>query len=154
MPPHTSLVPVEEALLEHVHTAMDVLSATVAGLAVEQVNTVPAPGTSSLAVLVAHTIETARSIAHDLANDPIPRDREAAFHIHDASSEDLQAMIVEWSTELDDLVRRAMWEPLDRPLMRYRQASRAWWLLQLLAHTREHAAHAALTRQLLGERAD
>jgi hypothetical protein len=37
----------------------------------------------------------------------------------------------------------------DRPVQRYRLASQAWWLLQLAGHTREHAAQADLTRQIV-----
>ena len=153
-PLDTSLPALEEALLEQLHAALDDLSRAVAGLRLDELISELAPDTNSLAVLVAHTIETGRSIAHDLANDPIPRDREAAFRTRITAPEDLPRMIDQWSSELDALVRRAMSVPLDRQMTRYRQASRAWWLLQLVAHTREHAAHASLTRQLLADRRD
>jgi hypothetical protein len=144
--------PFGAALVEHLHAALASFGAAIAGLSVEELNRKPAPEANSLAVLVAHSIDTARSILHDLIDDPIPRNRQAAFELTDASEDDLRAMIDGSAAELDGLVERAMSGPLDRPVTRFREASQAWWLLQLLSHTREHAAHAALTRQLVTDR--
>lgn len=141
--------PLGAALLEHLNAALAALDTAIAGLTPEQLNRAPGPGTNSLAVLVAHSVETGRSILHDLVDDPVPRDREAAFRLADASEEELRALLAAWAAELSGLVERALSGPLDRPITRFREAPQAWWLLQVLAHTREHAAHAALTRQLV-----
>lgn len=152
VPAPDSIAPVEEALLDHLHAALDALGESIAGLGPEELNAVPGPDTNSLAVLVAHTVETARSIVHQLADDPIPRDREAAFRVTAASEDELRAMLDGCRAEIDALVGPALSRPLDRPVARYRVASQAWWLLQVLGHTREHAAHASLTRQLVERR--
>lgn len=141
--------PIGGALLEHLHATFGLFDDAVAGLTVEELNREPAPDANSIAVLVAHTIDTTRSILHDLIDDPIRRDRQAAFRLTDASETDLRAMLDACTAELDELVARALAMPLDRPVTRFREAPQAWWLLQVLAHTREHAAHAALTRQLV-----
>lgn len=146
--------PVGAAFSEHLHAAFGSLEAALDGLTLEELNRAPAPDANSIAVLVAHTVDTARSILHDLVDDPIPRDREAAFRLAVASEDDLRAMLEGWAAELDGLVEQALTMPLDRPIVRFREAPKAWWLLQVLAHTREHAAHAALTRQLVSARAD
>jgi hypothetical protein len=142
------------ALLEHLKAALASFGAALDGLTTEELNRAPAPETNSIAVLVAHTVYTARSILHDLVDEPLPRDREAAFRLTAASGTELQAMLDACAAEIDGLVARAMALPLDRPITRFREASQAWWLLQVLAHTREHAAHAALTRQLIRDMQD
>lgn len=144
--------PVGSALIEHLRAAFGSLEAAFDGLTVEELDRAPGPDTNSIAVLVAHTIEAARSILHDLVDDPISRDRGAAFRLVGASADDLRAMLAGWAGELDGLVERALAMPPDRPIARFREASQAWWLLQVLAHTREHAAHATLTRQLVSAR--
>ena len=146
--------PIGAALLEHLHAVFGSFEDAVAGLTVEELNRAPAPDANSIAVLVAHTVDTARSILHDLVDDSIPRDRRAAFRLTEASETDLRAMLAACTAELDDLVARALALPLDRSITRFREAPQAWWLLHVLAHTREHAAHAALTRQLVSARAD
>lgn len=147
--PHAALA---GAVIEHVHAALDSLADSISGLGADELNATAGPDTNSLAVLVTHTVETARSIAHHLADDPMPRDRVAAFRVTGMSEAELRAMLEACSAELDDLVARAMSAPLDRPVARHRVASQAWWLLQLAGHTREHAAHATLTRQLVERR--
>jgi hypothetical protein len=143
------------ALRDQLRIAVDGFLSALDGLTTEQVNRNLGPETNSIAVLVAHTVETGRAILHDLLDDPIARDRTAAFRITDASSDDVRESLVGWRDEMDDLAARALAGELGRTVKRYREATQAWWLLQVLAHTREHAAQAALTRQLvLAEGAD
>jgi hypothetical protein len=135
------------ALREHLDDAMASLRQAVDGLTVEQLDATLGPGTNSIAVLVAHTVSTARSICHDLADDPVPTDRSAAFQVSGLSSDDLQQMIDGWAAEERPLLTAALAVAPDRPVQRYRLASQTWWLLQLVGHAREHAAQAHLTRQ-------
>jgi len=143
---------IEDALLEHLRAAFDSLADSVRDLDPAGLDAIPGSETNSIAVLVVHTIETARSILHEVVGEPLPRDRDAEFKVAGLSGDDLLERLTEWSTEMDELVRRALAEPLEREIRRYRVATSAWWLLQVLGHTREHAAHAALTRQLLADR--
>ncbi|HEX5450753.1 MAG TPA: DinB family protein [Candidatus Limnocylindrales bacterium] len=137
------------ALEDQVRLAFEQLGRSIAGLGVDELNAAPAPETSSLAVLVHHSVETARSILHDVAGDPLPRDRESAFRVAGASEADLRRLLDAWQEEAGPLFAAALRTDLARPLTRYREASAGWWLLQALAHTREHAGHAELTRQLV-----
>lgn len=137
------------ALRDQLRIAVDAFLPALEGLTTEQLNRNLGPDTNSIAVLVAHTVETGRAILHDLLDDPIPRDRNAAFQITNANGDDLKDALVTWRDEMDDLAARALAGELGRTVKRYREATQAWWLLQVLAHTREHAAQAALTRQLV-----
>jgi hypothetical protein len=137
----------QDAVLDHVDAAMASLRKAVDGLTVEQLDSRPGPETNSIAILVAHTVSTARSICHQLADDPMATDREAAFHVSGLSADDLRQMIDEWGVDQRPLLERAFAAPADRPIQRYRVASQTWWLLQLAGHAREHAAQAHLTRQ-------
>lgn len=141
----------EEPLLDQLRGAFGALAESVRGLDVATLDATMAPDTNSIAVLVTHSIQTARAILHDVLGQPSPRDRDAAFQVSGRTSGDLLTELSTWSTEMDDLVARALAEPLERQIERYRTATIAWWLLQVLGHTREHAAHAALTRQLLAD---
>ena len=139
----------DEAIRQHLAGSTAALAAAVEGLTVEQLAATLGPETNSIAVLVAHTMATARSILHDLADDPIPKDRAAAFAVTGRSSSELLALINEFAVESEGLLARALAAPPDRQVQRYRLASQTWWLLQVTGHTREHAAHAGLTRQLV-----
>jgi hypothetical protein len=144
--------PLHAAVVAQIRDSLRALDAAIDGLTVEELNRAPAPETNSLAVLVAHTVDTIRSILHDLADDPIQRNRAAAFALTDASTDHLRTMIDACDAELDWLVGEAFARPLERIVKRYRDASQAWWLLQVVAHSREHAGHAELTRQLVAGR--
>ena len=137
------------ALRDQLRIAVDAFLPALDGLTTEQLNRDLGPDTNSIAVLITHTVETGRAIMHDLLDDPIPRDRDAAFRITNANGDDLKDALVTWRDEMDDLAARALAGQLGRTVKRYREATQAWWLLQVLAHTREHAAQAALTRQLV-----
>jgi hypothetical protein len=137
----------QDAFREHVDASMASLREAVDGLTVEQLDARPGPDTNSIAVLVAHTVSTARSICHQLADDPVATDRDAAFRVSGLSADDLRQMIDEWSVAQRPLLERAFEAPPDRPIQRYRLASQTWWLLQIAGHAREHAAQAHLTRQ-------
>ena len=147
--------PLHTALRAQLRIAVDAFLPELDGLTTEQLNRNLGPDTNSIAVLVAHTVQSGRAILHDLVDDPIPRDREAAFRITNANGDDLKDALVTWRDEMDDLAARALAGELGRTVKRYREATQAWWLLQVLGHTREHAAQAALTRQIvLAEGAD
>jgi hypothetical protein len=134
---------------DQLHRAFSALGEALDGLRPGDVNRDLGPETNSLAVLVHHTIEAARSILHDVAGDPLPRDREAAFRVADASVDDLREMLTAWDAEMDRLLDLALASDPSTPITRFREAPAAWWLLHAIAHTREHAAHAQLTRQLI-----
>jgi hypothetical protein len=137
----------QDAVLDHIDAAMASLREAVDGLTTEQLDARPGPDTNSIAVIVAHTVSAARSICHDLADDPVTTDRRAAFDVSGLSADDLRQMIDAWLIEQQPLLARAIAAPADRPVQRYRLASQAWWLLQLAGHAREHSAQAHLTRQ-------
>jgi hypothetical protein len=136
-----------EALREHLDEGMTSLREAVNGLTVEQLDARLGPDTNSISVIVMHTVSTARSICHDLADDPVATDRKAAFEVSGLSADDLRQTIDEWVIEQAPLLARAFAAPPGRQLQRYRLASQTWWLLQLAGHAREHAAQAHLTRQ-------
>ncbi len=138
-----------DAVREHVRLAFRALRTEISGLEVGDLNRAPGPDMNSLVVLVHHTIETARSILLDVVGQPTPRAREAAFRVTDASEADLQRLLESWDAELEVLLERALATDLNRTITRFREASVAWWLVQVLVHTREHAAHAAMTHQMV-----
>lgn len=141
------------AFREQLLAAFDALADTVTGLSTAELNRTLGPDTSSIAMLVHHSIETARSILLDVEGHPVPRHREASFAVASASEADLLGMLADWRVEVDALLDSALVVDLGRPIARFREAPAAWWLLQSLVHTQEHGAQAALTRQLITQRA-
>jgi hypothetical protein len=137
------------AVEEHLRAAHGELREVVADLDPATLDATLGPDTNSLAVLVAHTIETERSIVQSVIGEPLPRDREAAFRTSGLSADDVAALIDHWEVELGALLARVTAEDLARPIQRWRTASGAWWLQQTVGHAREHAGQAQLTRQLL-----
>ena len=149
LPATDAAAALRDSLRAHLRAAHATLRGAIAGLDDAALLTVLAPDTNSLAVLVAHTLETERTLIHAALDEPHVRDRDAAFRIVSASAEELIAAIDAWDAELEAMLERVDAGTLGRPVSRWRTETGAWWLLQLLAHTREHTGHATLTRQLL-----
>lgn len=142
--------PLFAAIREQMHAAFGALAKEVEGLSEAHLDQAPGRDMSSLTVLVHHSIESARSILLDVAGVPTSgRDREASFRVRGVSDTDLRSALAEWGRELDGLLDQAMASDLARPITRFREATAAWWVVHAMAHTREHAAHAAMTRQLV-----
>jgi DinB superfamily len=137
------------AVREHLEKANAELRRAVDGLDTSVLDATLGPDTSSLAVLVAHTVETTTSILHSVIGEPLPRDREAAFRTAGLAAADLVDRIDASDAELVELLARLTLDDLARPVERYRIAPGAWWVLQTLGHVREHGAQASLTRQIL-----
>jgi len=135
------------------------MRAAVADRCREALNRGPAPDTTTIAVLVANAVTSAKTLLDAALTGRMDRGhymgtvRPAAFATRDADAAALLAL-------LDDLARTA--ERLTTEGVRADYAApvayiggegpprtRAWCLLHAVEHLREHVGHAQLTKQVL-----
>jgi hypothetical protein len=122
----------------------------VRGLTADELDWKPIEGANSIAVLVAHSLDSERFLVAAAADVTFDRDREAQFLVRGLSSTDCLALIDRVEAEVDGYLAAVRPDLLDAELVRGpRVHPGAWWLLHPLEHCREHLGQALLTRQLL-----
>ncbi len=131
------------------HEAHAAMRAVVSGLSPALLDWKPGMETNSIAVLIAHTLDSERALTAIVAGVVLPRDREAAFRASGLTADDLLALIDATEREVDGFLGGLTQDRLDAPIERpMRTASGASWLLRAAVHSREHIGQATLTRQL------
>ncbi len=131
------------------HDAHAAMRTVVSGLSPALLDWRPGDETNSIAALIAHTLDSERSLTSNVAGVTLPRDREAAFRVSDLDADRLVAMIDAAEREVDGFLGGLTQERLDASIERpLRTATGASWLLHAAVHTREHIGQATLTRQL------
>lgn len=115
----------------------------------------PAPDTSSIAVLVRHTLGSEGDVLCAVAGLPLPspRDRDAEFGATAANTDraSLYAALEAADRLLDETGPHINAERLGMIVERPPRPSRTGlgWLIENYCHAREHLAHLELTRQIL-----
>jgi hypothetical protein len=113
----------------------------------------PAPETSSIAVLVLHTLGSEGDVLRAVAGRPSSRDRSTEFNVSaaDVDRTGLHARLAEADRLLDELRPLITAERLAMTIERPPRPSRSGlgWLIENHGHAREHLAHLELTRQFL-----
>ena len=122
-------------------------------LTVDELDWKPVDGANSIAVLVAHALDSERFLVAAAADVTFERDREAQFLVSGVSSVDCLALIDRVEAEVDGYLEAVRADLFESELVRGpRVHPGAWWLLHPLEHCREHLGQALLTRQLLEAR--
>lgn len=122
-------------------------------LTVDELDWKPVEGANSIAVLIAHALDSERFLVAAAADVTFDRDREAQFLVRGMSSADCLALIDRVEAEVDGYLATLRPDLLGSELVRGpRVHPGAWWLLHPLEHCREHLGQALLTRQLLEAR--
>jgi hypothetical protein len=122
----------------------------IADLDAEALDWRPAPETSSIAVLVAHTFGSELEVLRIVRGLPSDRNRDSEFVDSSTSAGDLLARIDLADTAVKEHVPQMTETDLTSLRERPNRAPQlGWqWLLRNLGHEREHLAHVELTKQL------
>ena len=141
-----SLVDQVEVHLSQTHAAMRKL---VDGLSVETLDWRPGPETNSVAALCMHLLDAERHLTAWVAGVDLPRDREARFRVEGLTPAQIASEIDAVEGDVRAHLGRIGEEQLARSITRgERTRPGAWWLLQVVGHSREHLGQAELTLQL------
>ena len=123
----------------------------VTDMTAEQLNATLGPDTNSIAVLTIHALGAERQVLELVSEQEPERDRDAEFRTRAESAEQLLAALDRADALVDELVPKLTPQQLEQPLFRNDLTlAGARWLIRAFGHVREHAAHAELTKQLLG----
>ncbi|HEU5423220.1 MAG TPA: DinB family protein [Nitrolancea sp.] len=132
---------------------------TLAGLDTAALNWSPGPEMNSIAVIFTHMLGAEDAITATVLGEPIERDRDAEFRVHDVEPDRLAARAEQVGQRALDRIERltaAQLEAFHTP-PRDRLGRRflgSWWIFHVLEHNREHIGQAGLTRQLYQEQAN
>jgi DinB family protein len=110
----------------------------------------PAPETSSIAVLIVHTLGSEAEVFRIARNAVGSRDRDSEFRTGVDSADDLIALLDAADADLDDAAPQIAAADLDdkRPRRTNPPETMRYWLIQNYGHAREHLAQIQLTKQL------
>jgi hypothetical protein len=137
------------ALLHEGHASMRQL---VAALPASTLDWRPGPETNSIAALVVHALDAERHLTAAVAGLALVRDREAAFRVEGLTGAELVAQIDAVERDVDGHVALVTEERLATTIVRpNRIATGNGFLVQAVAHSREHLGQASLTLQLFGQ---
>jgi uncharacterized damage-inducible protein DinB len=123
------------------------------GLSVEALNWQPGPETNSIAQMLAHTLESERFLISAASNIEVNRDREGPFKTVADTPKQILNLIDETERQLERMLGDLSDEALSRDVTRttsvgQRTRPGSGWLIQAVAHAREHLGQASLTRQV------
>lgn len=139
---------VVDLLLDSLRESHERFRAVVRDLDAAALNWSPGPEINSLAVLVAHTLGSQRETLLICRGDAVARDREAEFRVRVQSADELLQWLDEADQRVQETRERLRGADLSRPVViRGRSLTVLGGLLRTALHTREHLAHAELTRQ-------
>jgi uncharacterized damage-inducible protein DinB len=148
---------VREAARQVIHDQHEMMRQAIKGLDADALNWDPGDETNSIAQMLAHALESERFLITSALDREMARDREAAFHLENASADDLLTLIDRTEREVDGLLAELTDQVLARDVSRTtstgtRSRPGAGWLMQAIAHVREHVGQASLTRQFYEQR--
>jgi uncharacterized damage-inducible protein DinB len=131
------------------HETHNAMRDVVRGLSPALLDWKPGDQTNSIAVLIAHALDSELHGTAVVAGITMPRDRDAAFAVRGLTADELVAMIDSVERDVDGFLGRLTKDRLDSAIERFgRTASGARWLLHAAIHDQEHIGQAMLTRQL------
>jgi hypothetical protein len=131
--------------------AHDRFRQVITGMTPDQLNATLGAEMNSIAVLTTHALGSERQVLELVSGQDPVRDRDAEFRARADSAEQLLAALDRADKLVDELVPSLTPQQLEQPLFRNDLTlAGARWLMRAFGHVREHAAHAELTKQLLG----
>ena len=138
-------------LYKEVHGA---IRNVVADLDAEALAWTPGAETSSIAILVVHTLGSEAAGLRLVRGLPSVRDRDAEFVVRPTTAADLLARLDEADALLDEHAAAITADDLASMRERPDRGSRLgrYWLFSNYGHAREHLAHMHLTKQLYQQR--
>jgi len=146
--------PVVATLVERSKWVHQVLRDEVRELTPEQLDFTPAPGTNSIAALIAHTVGSETELWSTVASAGFTRNRAGEFTTKGKTAAELIRLLDAADYMLDELAPRidlnalaAVWQ---RP--NGEAQTGAYWLINSFSHIREHMGHLQLTKQLFPDR--
>jgi hypothetical protein len=138
------------------------LRAAVTGLSVEQLNRAPVKDSSSLAILVEHSVSGTIALVDAAVTGQMDRGRymneirPAAFATNSAGEKLLHESLDRLDARIAQLEQQPPTDgyeghvqyqpPVDGP-----PRARVWSLIHAIEHLREHVGHAQITRQIIEE---
>lgn len=142
--------PVVETACKHLQVTRDAYRETIRGMDTEALNWRPGPEASTAAILISHIAGSEGELLRTIRNLPSDRDRDAEFQLTANSDAELLAKLDQMEALVNELAPSITAE--DLAAVRTRKDGRSgtglYWLLQDLAHQREHLGHLQLTKQL------
>lgn len=136
------------------HTQHATWREVVAGLGPDALNWKPGQDTNSIAALLSHSLESERFQVATAADTEIPREREAMFRVTVSSADELLSLLDEMEKDVDGHIAVLNGDHLSQEITRTpRTRTGIAWLLNAIAHSREHIGQAYLTRQLWEQQA-
>jgi hypothetical protein len=110
----------------------------------------PAPETSSIAVLIVHTLGSEAEVFRIARNAAGSRDRDSEFRTEIDSADELIALLDAADADLDAAAPQITAADLDdkRPRRSNPPETMRYWLIQNYGHAREHLAQIQMTKQL------
>lgn len=143
--------------LDLFETALAEIEKAMSGLSVEALDWSPGAGMNSMAVLVTHTVGSARYWVGDVAaDDSSHRNRAAEFEVKALDEAELQRRIDALRSYLQQTLSTLSVDELDQPRADRSfnaTVSMGWALLHALEHTATHVGHVQILRQLIDARA-
>lgn len=149
--PVAAICDASQAILHTQHASWKEI---VTGLNPDALNWKPGQDTNSIAALLSHTLESERFQVATAADTEIPREREAAFRVTASSTDELLSLLDEMEKDVDGYIAVLNGDHLSQEVTRStRTRTGLGWLLNAIAHSREHIGQAYLTRQLWEQQA-
>ena len=145
---------VQDIIALHQHTHQQ-LRESIAGLDAATLNWAPGPDTSTIAVIVVHSLGAEAEMLRNLLGIPTDRVRDEEFVARQHQPEELEALIAEAEADWRDLAPRLGEVELRRAIPRPNKPepqTGLYWLVRNHGHMREHLGQLWLTRQLAVER--
>jgi hypothetical protein len=136
------------ALHQHAHQQ---LRDEIAGLDSAALNWMPGPDTSSIAVIVIHSLGAEAEMLRNLLDIPTNRVRDEEFAARRHQPDELEKLIAEAEADWRELAPRLGERELRRAIPRPNKPepqTGLHWLVRNYGHMREHIGQIGLTRQL------
>jgi hypothetical protein len=150
MKEQTRMEPVVETARKHLQLTRDAYRETIRGMDQEALNWRPGPEASTAAILVTHIAGSEGELLRTIRNLPSDRNRDTEFQLTAESDAELLAKLDQMEALVDELTPDITAEDLESVRTRRdgRSGTGLYWLLQDVAHQREHLGHLQLTKQL------
>jgi hypothetical protein len=126
----------------------------IAGLDSAALNWAPGPDTSSIAVIVEHSLGAGAEMLRNLLAIPTERVRAEEFAARERQPSELEALIAQAEADWRELAARLGEGELRRAIPRPNKPepqTGLHWLVRNYGHMREHLAQIGLTKQLFAQ---
>ena len=130
------------------------LREAIAGLEGDALNWQPGPDTSSIAIIIVHSLGAEAEMLRNLLDIPTHRVRDEEFIRHDYQPAELEELIAQAEADWRELAPRLGADELRTAIPRPNKPvpqTGLFWLVRNFGHMREHLGQIWLTRQMQQE---